>query len=557
MYERIQKICEYLKKENTNSEQYINKEIFEKFKIYKNWLIGNGAIFDKNIDFPITYGPFHKIGCKSISNINENEAILLIPKSLIINSEDLHFLDKYLENILDDFSDEEIPTIYLTLYLLLEKQNPQSFFKPFIDIIFLHEKNDNFKIYNKWNEKNLDELNDEIAINSFENMLNNTDDIFNLIRQCDKFSKMNKNEFLDCYYQIISKKIDLNDKNNNSIVVPLIDLFVLDSSIKLRYEIYDSENMIFKYNSLFNVQNNDKVNLQMTKSNFLPFNKPSYNKLLPFIVNYNKDEEDEDDDDENKELFKLNNNDFFSMAVSKKEIILKDSIICCNQNYPNNKKMLKTKGFCLLYNRNDYINIKFKFNRGELLTDKYLENIFGDLYQTRNDDPIYNTLKIKIEFNNISSNLLKYYRFMYFYDIKKNAKEYFKYHFDLKLELSIISLSIDFLKNKLKMMEANYALETDIKNLENELYEKKEPDYFVTNLLMFRISEKIILKNQIELLSYILKIMTKYKNDISGYNNIFDYIDKEKNENKYDKEEYTRMKILRFIAYMSKTIDLM
>ena len=74
---------------------------------------------------------------------------------------------------------------------------------------------------------------------------------------------------------------------------------------------------------------------------------------------------------------------------------------------------------------------------------------------------------------------------------------------------------------------------------------------------MFRISEKIILKNQIELLNYILKIMTKYKNDISGYNNIFDYIDEEKIENEYDKGEYTRMKILRFIAYMSKTIDLM
>ena len=169
MYERIQKICDYLKKENTNSELYINKEIVEKFKIYKNWLIENGAIFDKNIDFPITYGPFHKIGCKSISNLNENEAILLIPKSLIINSEDLHFLDKHLENILDDLSDEEIPTIYLTLYLFLEKQEPESFFKPFIDIIFLNEQNDNFKIYNKWNEKNLDELNDEIAINSFKN----------------------------------------------------------------------------------------------------------------------------------------------------------------------------------------------------------------------------------------------------------------------------------------------------------------------------------------------------------------------------------------------------
>ena len=66
------------------------------------------------------------------------------------------------------------------------------------------------------------------------NNVNHIYKVFDLIQQCDKFSKMNKNEFLDCYYQIISKKIDLNDKNNNSIVVPLIDLFVQDSSIKLR-----------------------------------------------------------------------------------------------------------------------------------------------------------------------------------------------------------------------------------------------------------------------------------------------------------------------------------
>ena len=50
--------------------------------------------------------------------------------------------------------------------------------------------------------------------------------------------------------------------------------------------------------------------------------------------------------------------------------------------------------------------------------------------------------------------------------------------------------------------------------------------------------------------------MTKYNNKISGYNHIFDYIDKEKILIEYDKEEYSRMKILRFIAYMIKTVDL-
>lgn len=556
MYERIQKICSYLKKENENSDMYISKEIKEKFKIYKNWLIENGAIFKENIDFPFTYGPFHKVGCKTISNINENEVLIQIPKSLIINSEDLIYIEKYIKNIIDELSEEEIPTIYLILYLYLEKQNQNSFYKPFIDILFLNEKNNNF-INNKWNEKTLSELNDEISINTFEKMINNIEEIFDLIKQCDKFLNMTKNDFLNCYFQVISNKIDLNDKNDNSILVPLVHLFIEDNSIKLKYEIYDSENMIFKYTSNLNDENDSKINLWMTKSKFLPNNKPSYNKLLPFLVEYDKEKDnEEDEDDENKEIVKINNNDYFSIAVTKNEKIEKNNFICCNQSYLSNKKIFKNKGFCLLYNKNDYLNIKFKFNRGELLTDKYLENIFSDKYQTKNDDPIYNTLKIKIEFNDISSNLLKYFRFMYFYETKKNAKEYFKYHFDLKLEMHFINSAIDFLKNKLKTMEINYSFDIDMKNLENEIYNQKEPNYFKTNLLIFRISQKIILKNQIELLSYILKIMTKYNNKIRGYNNIFDYIDKEKILIEYDKEEYSRMKILRFIAYMIKTVDL-
>ena len=53
----------------------------KKYNIFKNWLLSNGAIFSKNIDFPYTYGPFNLIGCKSISDIDEKESILLIPKN--------------------------------------------------------------------------------------------------------------------------------------------------------------------------------------------------------------------------------------------------------------------------------------------------------------------------------------------------------------------------------------------------------------------------------------------------------------------------------------------
>ena len=555
MFERIQKICNYLKKENDNTDIYINKEIKEKYNIYKKWLIENGAVFDKNIDFPFTYGPFHKIGCKSISDIDENEAIILMPKNLIIKSEDLQYFEQYIKDVIDDLYEDDLPAIYLTIYLYLEKQKQNSFYKPYIDILFLQDNNNDNSIYDKWDEKKITELNDEITIKSFEKILNKTEEIYNLIKQCDKFTNFTRNEFLNCYFQVMSKKLDLNDYNNNSVLIPILDLFYKDDSIKLRYEIYDSENMIFKYTTFLNDINNSKKNIQITKSKYLPINKPTYNKFIPLLVDYDDVEEDSEGKEKVKKIVKINNNDYFSLVLSKNEKISYSNIVCSNINDLCNKKIFKSKGFCLLYNRNDYLTVKFNINRGELLIDKYLEIIFGGKYQTKNDDPIYNTLKIKIEFNNISFDLLKYYRFMHFYEVKKNVKEYFKYRFNKDSEINIINKAIDFLKNRFKMMEINYSFDADLKDLENEIY-KKDANYMRTNILIYRVSQKIILKNQIDLLSFILNIMIKYRKEITGYNSIFNFIDKEKYVNEYDKEEYTRMKILRFIAYMSKYIDL-
>jgi len=75
MFERIKKLSEYLNQEKSNPSSYISPELLKKYEIFKNWLIENGAIFTKNIDFPYVYGPFNLIGCKSISEIKENESI--------------------------------------------------------------------------------------------------------------------------------------------------------------------------------------------------------------------------------------------------------------------------------------------------------------------------------------------------------------------------------------------------------------------------------------------------------------------------------------------------
>ena len=539
MNKKIQKICNCLKKESDKKAYYFNEDLKKKYKAFKNWLLENGAIFDNYIDFPIRYSYFSKIGCKSKENINENESFLLIPKDLIISSRDLYYLDKYIFNIKEEISDKDLPSIYLTLNLYLEKKDKNSFFKPYIDIIFLEEE----MLYDKLTKENLIQLEDDITIKSIEKMFDKLNDIYELIIQCNKFSEMKKEEFHECYFKVTARKIEFN---NYCAMIPLLDLFYYDNSINIKYEIYDSENMMFKYTSLLNT--NIKNNLYMTKSKYLPINKPSYNKLIPFIVDYQDNEKEE----EEKNIIKFNKNDYFSVAISKNNKIVKNDILCSN-NILCNKKLFKYKGYCLLYNKNDYLTIKINFKRGDILIDRYLKEIFLKNYELENDDPIYNDIKIKIYFNYISTDLLKYFRFYYFYE-KNNAKEYFKYKFNLDIELKIINSSITYLEDKLKIMEKNYSFENDLKDLEKLILNNKEKNSLKVNIFIFRLSQKIILKNQIDLLNYIMNIMKKYK--VDSYNIIYDYIKKEKIPSEYDSEENTKLKILRFIAYMSQYIDL-
>ena len=402
MYERIQKICEYFRKESDENKTDFNEELNVKFNKFKNWLSENGVIFENFIEFPVKYGPFGRIGCKSKVEIKENESFLMIPEKLIINSKNLNYFDEYINKVNEDIPEKKLYLLYLTLYIYLERKNEKSFYKPYLDIIFMKEE----IIYNQLNSEILEEINDDLIKESIENSLNKIKEIYELIIQCEKFSDLKKEEFIECYYKIKSKKIELG---HDLALIPLLDLFYNDNSINLKYEIYDSENMVFKYTSLINNNSNLKFNLYMTKSNYLPFNEASYNKLIPFIVDYN-----DDDEEENRKEIIININDYFSVALSKNSNILKNKIICNNSELCN-KKLLKNKGFCLLYNKNDYLVIKINFKRGNILIDRYLENIFKENYETKNNDPIYNDIKIKIYFNFISTDLLKYFRFLYYH----------------------------------------------------------------------------------------------------------------------------------------------
>jgi transcription-repair coupling factor (superfamily II helicase) len=245
MYERIKKLSEYFNKENKNSSLCIKSELFKKYDIFKRWLIENGAIFTKNIDFPYVYGPFNLIGCKSISHIQENESILLIPKKLMIITRELNSIDELIKDIKEELDIKyDIPTIYLTLYLYLENKNENSFFRPYLNLIF-----SNYNFLNDFTEENLKYFNnDENMINSIKNAIEDLNELFSIIKKNNNFSEINKDELFFCYSQVISRQFYIDD--NTSALIPLADL-LNHNNINVHYELYDSQNYVFKNSSDF------------------------------------------------------------------------------------------------------------------------------------------------------------------------------------------------------------------------------------------------------------------------------------------------------------------
>ena len=530
MLEKIQKISDFLNKENENPSLYIKPDLIKKYDIFKNWLIENGAIFSKNIDFPYVYGPFNLIGCKSISDINENESILLIPKKLMIISKDLKYLDDYISEVEDElYEDTDMATLYLTLHLYFELKNKNSFFRPYFDLIL-----ENHNFMDDFTDENLDLFEDDDKIkNSIKNEINELNELYEVIKEGKHFNKMNKEEFFFCYSQVVSRQFYI-DKNCTALI-PLADL-LNHNNLMVHYELYDSENFVFKYTDNFTVSADINKDVITTFIKEYPnkFNKniKEIEEIIPFNTNKNNEE------------VKIKENDYFSITTSKDEKILKGKQVFNNYYNGSNKYLLKNYGFCLIDNAYDYSLIYFNIEKGkDIYFDKYLEIIFGKKYKT-NSDPFINFLKIKIYFNEASFYLVKYYRFLFFYESIKDVKQYVNYRFDIELEIAFITLAIQCLK--LKINDNNIK---ELNELEKMLFDKKDynTNGFKVNVLIYKITQKRNFLHQIDLLSFVLELLKKYKNDIKCYKDILKYQNVFKNISIYDTDENSKIKIIKFI----------
>ena len=544
MYERIKSISDFFNKEDENPNDYLSKETQEKYKIFKKWLIDNGAIFQKNIDFPYTYGPFHIVGCKCISDIKDDEGILLVPKNLMIMGKDLTYLNKLIQDVKDELAErEDLSTLFLTLNLYLEKNKKDSFFKPYIDLIYTNKN-----YFATWNDKTFSDLQNIYIAQSIKNLIDSMDSVYDILIKCKAFSKMKREDYSFCYFQVISRQFYLD--KHNSALIPLADL-LNHNSVTIHYEIYDGENMVFKYSDHFTVDEDIKIDIKPTYLKEIPIIKPTYNKIKPIIAKkerYLPNEEEDESDDEDDTIVNLNINDYFCISTSLNQKMDKGSQAFNNYCNINNKSLLKYYGFALINNVYDYTDVIFQFDKNDSTIKTYLPHLFKKRFKTDLDEK-YNLLKIRCEYKSICADLIKYYQFMYYYDINK-IDEFFDYKFNYQLELASVELSIHGLEIKLKMMENKNTFEQELEELEKKI-SKKEPELIKVNILIYRITQKINIKNQIELLKFFLSMLVKHK-DIKKYEDLFQYLNELKNISEYDNEEDAKMKIISFIEIMNK-----
>ena len=544
MYKKIQSISSIFNKEDENPNDYLSKETQEKYKIFKKWLIDNGAIFQKNIDFPYTYGPFHIVGCKCISDIKDDEGILLVPKNLMIMGKDLTYLNKLIQDVKDELTErEDLSTLFLTLNLYLEKDKKDSFFKPYIDLIYTNKN-----YFATWNDKTFSDLQNIYIAQSIKNLIDSMDSVYDILIKCKAFSKMKREDYSFCYFQVISRQFYLD--KHNSALIPLADL-LNHNSVTIHYEIYDGENMVFKYSDHFTVDEDIKIDIKPTYLKEIPTTKPTYNKIKPIIPKkerYLPNEEEDESDDEDDTIVNLNINDYFCISTSLNQKMDKGSQAFNNYCNINNKSLLKYYGFALINNVYDYTDVIFQFDKNDSTIKTYLPHLFKKRFKTDLDEK-YNLLKIRCEYKSVCADLIKYYQFMYYYDINK-IDEFFDYKFNYQLELASVELSIHGLEIKLKMMENKNTFEQELEELEKQI-SKKEPELIKVNILIYRITQKINIKNQIELLKFFLSMLIKHK-DIKKYEDLFQYLNELKNISEYDNEEDAKMKIISFIEIMNK-----
>ena len=484
----------------------ISNEILEKYNIFKKWLDDNGAIYPK-LSFPVNFSNI--IGCQAKEDINPNSCIFYIPYKLLIDASNIKI--KYLPQSLNKNN-----TLKLVLFLLQEyEKKEKSFYKPYIDLIMLNDYS-NYTPF--WSKDDFIELNDETVEENINYYIN---EIANYYQEIfDKKKKKHDYILFKLFYVFVfSRQFNIGD--NKMFLIPLADLLNHSPYSDIKYEFLDSKNLVMKYTSDFNDNNNlskDIVSNDLQKYT-------DFSDFFKYFTNYNNDKEDNneikiinvnyDDDSENK--YELTNNDYFVISTNS-QTFKKGNQIFNNYGICSNEYLLVNLGFCLLDNPGDktkvilsFVNPDKKLKR--FLIDNYVEDFVNkDSYNK--DKSIF--IRLYIKRNKISTKILNILRF--------NIYGYNK-HFDKKKEIECLETYITFIDKNIDAKK--YSQFKLISYMKEVIYKNAKKNENQFNISIFKLTQKLNLLYQKEAINCMINILKNdEKNIIKNYKDIIDELEK-------------------------------
>ena len=494
---------------NTINNNIISQDSLDKYNNFKKWLDENGAIYPK-LNFPKKFNNI--FGCEATEDIKENSCLFYIPYKLLIDSSNIKI--KYLPKSL-----KKNNTVKLVLFLLEEHEKKEkSFYKPYIDLILIND----FSNYTPfWSKDDLIELNDEMVEENINYYINEIIDYYSEIFD-KKEKKFDFMLFKLFYVFVFSRQFNIGD--NKMLLIPLADLLNHSPYADIKYEFFDSKNLVMKYTSDFNDNNN-------LSKDILSNNLKAFTDFSDFFQNYEINPKKKEKNDEIKIIkvdyetkeekdYELNDSDYFVISTNK-QIFNKGTQIFNNYGICSNEYLLVNLGFCLLDNPGDKTKIILPRPLHLEFLKNFLEKNFLDDFVNKDsyikDKMIY--IRLYVKRNKIAKKILNILRYEIYHELKK---------FEKKKEIECLNKYIEIINDKLDMN--NNSVFKLINNIKEMIYKTGINNDNKFNIAIFKLTQKLNLLYQKEIINNMINILNSdEKNEIINYETFSDKVKKYEN----------------------------
>ena len=513
IYEIISEIQQDINNKSFNFNNFnnniISQDSLDKYNNFKKWLDENGAIYPK-LNFPKKFNNI--FGCEATEDIKENSCLFYIPYKLLIDSSNIKI--KYLPKSL-----KKNNTVKLVLFLLEEHEKKEkSFYKPYIDLILIND----FSNYTPfWSKDDLIELNDEMVEENINYYINEIIDYYSEIFD-KKEKKFDFMLFKLFYVFVFSRQFNIGD--NKMLLIPLADLLNHSPYADIKYEFFDSKNLVMKYTSDFNDNNN-------LSKDILSNNLKAFTDFSDFFQNYEINPKKKEKNDEIKIIkvdyetkeekdYELNDNDYFVISTNK-QIFNKGNQIFNNYGICSNEYLLVNLGFCLLDNPGDKTKIILPWPLHLEFLKNFLEKNFLDDFVNKDsyikDKMIY--IRLYVKRNKIAKKIMNILRYEIYHELKK---------FEKKKEIECLNKYIEIINDKLDMN--NNSVFKLINNIKEMIYKTGINNDNKFNISIFKLTQKLNLLYQKEIINNMINILNSdEKNEIINYETFSDKVKKYEN----------------------------